>query len=237
MKQLDQPINQQDRTGERTRRSLLTNYALVATIAFVLFTAFAFRSPSLPGDVEMTRFIQSFRNPVLDQFMELVKYPGLYPQVIPLNTFVIVILYVFRCKWESITLLVTGPIIGIGGTLLRYGIDRPRPSPDLVWVAQEIERGHYGYPSGHALGFLAIFGFLWYLAFTLLKPSWHRTLLLIAYAALIALVGISRIYLGEHWASDVIAGYLAGSALLALTILFYRSARSVLYTRIARYLP
>ncbi len=195
------------------------------------------QNPVVGIDVEITRALQSLRNPTLDLFMYLLGYPGLYPQVIPLNAFIILILYLCRAKWESLTLLALGPIIGIVGTLLRYTIDRPRPSPDLVWVDQQIEHLHYSFPSGHVLGFVAIFGFLWYIGWTQVKPSWHRTALLIAYAALIALVAISRIYLGEHWASDVLGGFLTGSAFLASVILFYEWGRRHIYPRLAPHLP
>jgi membrane-associated phospholipid phosphatase len=69
---------------------------------------------------------------------------------------------------------------------------------------------------------LLFFGFLLFLAFTLLKSSWERTLLIIFFTGLIALVGISRIYEGEHWASDVLAAYLLGSLWLTLSIYGYR---------------
>lgn len=229
-----------DRTDEvhwQGRTRLLIDYVLVGTVLCLALTFIVGRTPYFPIDLEITRALQSLRSPVLDEFMILVGYPGLFPQVIPLNAFIILALYLCRLKWESITLMVMGPIVGIASTLLRYSIDRPRPTPNLVWVAQEIEKGHFSYPSGHALGFMAIFGFLWFLGYTLIKPSWQRTLLLIAYAALIAFVGIGRVYVGEHWASDVFGGYLIGSVYLALTIAFYEWGKRYLWPRIAPHLP
>lgn len=235
--QLESGTAHADEARWEWQRSLLVDYAIVATILFVVMTILAMHAPYFAIDLQISHALQSLRNPALDRFMELVGFPGLYPQVIALNTFIIVILYVLRLKWESLTLLVLGPIIGISGTLLRYTIDRPRPSPDLVWVAQEIEKGRYSFPSGHALGFMAIFGFLWFLAFTLLRPSWHRTVILVLYGLLIALVGFSRVYVGEHWASDVLAGYIVGSAYLAVTILFYKWGKRAFFKRIESHLP
>jgi undecaprenyl-diphosphatase len=70
--------------------------------------------------------------------------------------------------------------------------------------------------------YVGFFGFLWFLAYTLLKRSWIRTLILILLGTLITLVGISRIYLGQHWASDVLGAYLLGSLCLAFVLEFYR---------------
>ena len=79
-----------------------------------------------------------------------------------------------------------------------------------------------GFPSGHVLTTTAFCGFLAFLAFTLLKPSAGRTGLIVVLALLIALMGPSRIFLGQHWFSDVMGAYLFGSLWLALTTHFYR---------------
>ena len=80
----------------------------------------------------------------------------------------------------------------------------------------------YSFPSGHVLFFTTFFGFMLFLAYTLLKHSWWRTGLLILLVGMIALIGPSRIYVGQHWASDVIAAYLLGSVWLALSVVIYR---------------
>ena len=72
------------------------------------------------------------------------------------------------------------------------------------------------------LFFTAFFGFMMFLAYTLLKHSWWRTLLLVLLGAMVALIGLSRIYVGQHWASDVLAAYLLGSVWLAMSIFVYR---------------
>ena len=60
------------------------------------------------------------------------------------------------------------------------------------------------------------------MVYTLLKSSWWRVLLLILLAGMVALIGVSRIYSGQHWASDVLAAYVLGSVWLGLSIWFYR---------------
>jgi len=78
------------------------------------------------------------------------------------------------------------------------------------------------------LGFL---GFIGFLVFSLLKPSLKRSLLLVLFGGLILLIGVSRIYLGEHWASDVLGSYLLGSLTLVATIQFYRWGKTRFFVR------
>jgi undecaprenyl-diphosphatase len=72
---------------------------------------------------------------------------------------------------------------------------------------------------------MALYGFLFYLVYTLMRSSPLRSALLTLLGALIGLVGLSRVYLGAHWASDVFGGYCLGFFWLALTIYFYRSRK------------
>ncbi len=108
-----------------------------------------------------------------------------------------------------------GSFLGLGIKLI---VDRPRPSADLVNVISELK--DYSFPSGHVLYFTTFVGFLLFLSYTLLKNSWWRTTLLIILGSMVALIGLSRIYEGQHWASDVLAAYLLGSVWLTLLWFF-----------------
>jgi undecaprenyl-diphosphatase len=107
----------------------------------------------------------------------------------------------------------------LSNNLLKLIIARPRPSADLVDVITQVTG--YSFPSGHVMFYTAFFGFLFFLSYTLLKGSWKRSLLLLLFGGLIALVGPSRIYLGNHWASDVFAAYLVGSLILMGVVALY----------------
>lgn len=205
----------------RPAHLLAVLYVLLAIGIFLALIPWVHGHPYSAIDLSITRALQSLRNPLLDFLMETAGLPGLFPQVVALNVLIIVILFLCRLRWPALTLALCGPVVGLSSNWLRYMIDRPRPSSDLVWVAQQIENGHYSFPSGHVLGFTAIFGFLWYLGFRLARPSWTRTALLVAYGALIALVYVSRVYVGEHWATDVLGAFLVGSVYLVGIIAFY----------------
>jgi undecaprenyl-diphosphatase len=70
------------------------------------------------------------------------------------------------------------------------------------------------FPSGHTLHYTVFYGFLLFVVATNFKRSWPRAALLIIFALLILLVGPSRVYLGEHWPTDVLGGYLIGALCL-----------------------
>jgi membrane-associated phospholipid phosphatase len=108
-------------------------------------------------------------------------------------------------------------------------VHRPRPGADIVNVLQQLN--DFSFPSGHVLTYTAFFGFLFFLGYTLLKPSFARTVLLAILGSLVALIGISRIYVGDHWASDVIGAYLLGSLWLALSVYIYRWGKTRFFVR------
>jgi membrane-associated phospholipid phosphatase len=108
--------------------------------------------------------------------------------------------------------------------LLKLAIARPRPSSALVNVAGTF---HFdSFPSGHVVFFVEFFGFLLFLAYVLLKRGPLRYASLIVPGLLIALVGVSRVYLGAHWPSDVLGAYLAGGLWLMLMIEVYRRRKA-----------
>ena len=89
---------------------------------------------------------------------------------------------------------------------LKYGFQRARPIPFFGVVPNS-----YSFPSGHALFSFCLYVALAGIAVQRASSAWIRALVWISAAGLIALVGLSRIYLGMHYPSDVIGGYLAGA--------------------------
>jgi undecaprenyl-diphosphatase len=81
------------------------------------------------------------------------------------------------------------------------------------------------FPSGHTLFYVTSFGFLGYLAYAQLKPGRLRTALLWLTGLLILLVGPSRIWMGHHWASDVLASYALGLTYLVILVQLYGRRR------------
>lgn len=98
--------------------------------------------------------------------------------------------------------------------VLKLEFERPRPTPIPTLVPPQ----SWSFPSGHAMNSLAFYGFLAYLGWRLLRGRW-RWVCLAGAAALVILIGWSRMYLGVHYLTDVLAGYAAGFIWLDSVIL------------------
>ena len=80
-----------------------------------------------------------------------------------------------------------------------------------------------GFPSGHAFFAIMILGLLAYFAFITVKKRLPRVSLIVFLIALILLVGVAMVYMGSHWPSDILGGYLIGGVFLTALIWFHRS--------------
>jgi len=175
------------------------------------------------GDLRITRFIQRFDDPYFHWLMVAVSWPGYFGRQWVVALCVAALLLRCRHKVEAACLLVSLGSIWLLTNAIKIIVGRPRPSPDMVQVYYY--PGACSFPSGHVTSYMALYGFLFYLVYTLTRSSPLRPALLTLLGALIGLVGLSRVYLGAHWASDVFGGYCLGFIWLALTIYFYRRLR------------
>ena len=206
---------------KRQYRTYLFQVSLLATVgAFAVLSFMVATIPSFPIDLEITRALQSINSPIFATLMNLISWPGFSPQSFILSALIVVLIYTFGLRWEALTALIAALLPPILNIVVKELIRRPRPTMDLVHVFRVLES--YSFPSGHVMFYVGFFGFIWFLIYTLLKRSWIRTLLLIFFGSLIGLVGISRIYLGQHWASDVLGAYLLGGLVLVAIIQFYK---------------
>lgn len=206
---------------KRQYRRFLFQVSLFAAIgAFAVLTFMVKTIPSFPIDLELARALQSINSPIFADLMNLISWPGFSPQSFIMSALIVVIIYLFGLQWEAITALVAALLPPLTNAIVKDFIRRPRPPVDLVQVFRILDS--YSFPSGHVMFYVGFFGFLWFLVYTLLKHSLIRTLLLIFLGSLIGLVGISRIYLGQHWPSDVLGAYLLGSLTLVAILQFYR---------------
>jgi len=101
-----------------------------------------------------------------------------------------------------------------GNTGIKYLVHRTRPETLFV---QNMKIKSYSFPSGHAFGSMVIYGLLAYLAYTKLPQPWNAWAAIIL-ALLILLIGTSRVYLGAHFPSDVVIGWLLGGLCLFIII-------------------
>jgi membrane-associated phospholipid phosphatase len=201
----------------------LRKITIIALLAFGLVAGMVAGMAYVFGDLRITRFIQRFDYPYFHWLMVAVSWPGYFGRQWVVALCVAALLLRFRLKVEAACLLIGLGSIWLLTNAIKIIVGRPRPSPDMVEVyANSVT---WSFPSGHVTSYVALYGFLFYLVYTLMRLSSLRSALLIVLGALIGLVGLSRVYLGAHWASDVFGGYCLGFIWLALTIYFYRRLR------------
>lgn len=216
--------------GLRRYRTVLFQVVLISSFIVFLFLAFLARTtPFFPIDLQITRAIQSIDSPIFDGLMRLISWPGFSPNSLIITLLIALVLYLYGLHWEAVTALLASLLSGLTNQLVKILIQRPRPSGDSVDVFAVLDS--YSFPSGHVMFYTILFGFLWYLAYTLVKTSLLRGLLLVLLGSLILGVGASRIYLGQHWASDVLGAYLLGGLILAAIILLYQWGKTRFFVR------
>lgn len=214
-----------DRARTRSRGahwSLELPAVILMTVALAGLSLFVHFNPKPAFDVDATRFVEGIHNALFNLAMHFVGQPGYPPQVYVVVVLMVVILWAFKLKWEALMEVFATVGIGVVGLALKMAVDRPRPPAELLNGGTVLDNGAFSFTAGHVQSFMAILGFLWYLSYTLLpKNSWGRRIELTVYGLQIALIGISRVYLGEHWLTDVVGGYLLGAIWLWLTIRIY----------------
>jgi undecaprenyl-diphosphatase len=166
-------------------------------------------------DVSMTRTIQDLP----DWFRPLMNTATLLGEPVSVG---LVALFAGSIAWRqgqhrvSYAFIATVAASGFNGSL-KYFIHRTRP--DTLYVTH-MRFKTYSFPSGHSFGSLLIYGLLACLAFEHLDSPWNW-LVLGAAAIVILLIGMSRVYLGAHFPTDVIGGWLLASVFLVLIIKFF----------------
>lgn len=144
--------------------------------------------------------------------MLLITQLGSTVVIVGLNMFIIGVGYT-----SGNELLVTAGVVSLGTSIVGNGLKllwrRSRPVSDYV---ERMFFKSYSFPSGHSSGSMLLYGMLAYLMTgSTLPGKWIAVAVL---AMLPLLVGVSRVYLGAHYASDVLAGWLLGAAGLAVII-------------------
>ena len=160
-----------------------------------------------PGDKTITRKLQKQRNPFFRKLMIAISEPGFPKFGIPLTFSLAGIFWALRFRLEAIFILISSSS-NILNWMVKRLIRRPRPTEELVTVARVINEPSF--PSGHVMHYINWFGLLTYLLTANWRSGKLRNFLITLCITMIALIGPSRIYLGAHWPSDVMAGYVYG---------------------------
>jgi membrane-associated phospholipid phosphatase len=199
--------------------------AVVSTVVFLVLALAARGKSTLPLDFAISIALQRIDNPAFEAAMVLVSSFGNVPLNVLVLPAIVLGLWLAGSRREAL-FVIAAQGAALMTWLAKVAVARPRPGPDVVRVASALP--DYGYPSGHVASYISLFGFLFFLVYVHSSRSVWRIVALTGLGLLVGLVGVSRIYLGYHWASDVVGGYALGTAYLVVVIHLYRTLRTKL---------
>jgi membrane-associated phospholipid phosphatase len=218
----------------RGRRASWVAMLGVSGFAAIFGLVRARRSEAL--DIELMAAVQRLRHPVAETAMRAASWPGFPPQSRLITPAVLAGLLAARLRTEAL-----GLVVAWGTALVSMAtkavMRRPRPVANERLRVVAARLGGSSFPSGHVITYVGVYGFLAYLANTLVRPVAIRRALTAALLGLVALVGPSRVHQGHHWPTDVTASYLLGTAYLIATTSVYRRLKTARARRVGRHVP
>lgn len=199
----------------------------LATIQLSLFAPLAWwvhKHPVLSTDVTISHIVQKKRLTFLDALSKMLSVVGSPTTAHTSALLISLALWKIGRRLEALMTAGLSMVSLLVRRSIQQTVHRPRPSKLLVYV--DTQKKTPSFPSGHTTASTAIWGWLIVLIVLLLPENRLRKGVLAASPALvILLVGPSRIYLGEHWASDVLGGYLLGSTWIEVALSLYFKLR------------
>ena len=190
------------------------NILLISLIIFFIFITTLVISNKISFiDSSVYNFLISFKNDRLTNFFRFITK---FSNVAFLVIFVLIVLLILRNK-DAVFVIFNLIFLRLLNYVIKIIIKRDRPN-----ILRLIKIGEYSFPSGHAMISMGVYGYLIYLIYKKIKNPYIKYLGIIILSLLIILIGISRIYLGVHYFSDVVAGYTLS---LIYLIIFIRVRR------------
>jgi len=185
-----------------------------ALVLFVGIAEMVFRYNKSSFDLRAFKILAGSISDINTDVMQFFTFLGTHIFLIPANIILIAyFLFIKKHRWYSIKI----PVVALSSLVLMFSLKylfrRSRPLSPLL----EQARG-YSFPSGHALMSFTFYGLLIYLAWLNVKNVWFKWFIITALALLIFVIGLSRVYLRVHYASDVVAGYCVGCMWLLLSL-------------------
>lgn len=180
-------------------------------IFFVVLTILVVLGVTKGFDDSVYSLVRSLESGFFDKYFLTVTKLGNESVVIILAF----IIFLLVRRNDKLLVLLTCLLSVISNQLIKHIIMRDRPS-----VYRMIKQGGFSYPSGHSMIAVALYGILIYLVFKYIKNKYLKYGLSTLLVLLILSIGISRIYVGVHFASDVVGGFSLAIAEMVLIVSF-----------------
>lgn len=216
-------------TNRPTIRAIVIAEMIIGFIAsglsFVLFLEIAqdvLGKELLHIDVALSQYVYSFRTPELTKTMKFVSFLG--EGFIWMGFIGLLMYFIWRNYKREAWLLSWTVLMGYAlNHFIKFVLKVPRPTIDPIYVVK-----FYSFPSGHSMNSFIFYASLVYFFHLFTRNKILSALLTCGVVVLVCLIGLSRVYLGVHYPSDVIAGGIAGFCwfvtvmLIDKTIVYFR---------------
>lgn len=202
---------------KRIKEVFIKNYKwIICFICLILFLALAedvFNNEIMNGDVIGYKIISTYL--IRDSLTPIFKIITWFGSATCLILLALILFFTIKNKKVGLLISTNLIIITILNQALKIIVQRPRPTEYRI-----INETGYSFPSGHSMVSMAFYGFLIYLIYKNIKNKYLKISLIVILSLLIVMIGISRIYLGVHYTSDVCAGFLVSLSYLIIYINF-----------------
>ena len=189
-------------------------WMLLAAVTLAL-TVGAHLTARYPGDARLTQGIQSLDVPVLGGILHLENTIGSPWPAVTIIGMLTIVLFLIRHPALAVLFAGTNALRGVG-SVVKDLVVRPRPAMPLVHVTEHASGTSF--PSGHVFSAVLLYGMLAVLVEMVPLPRPLRRFLQAACLLVVLLMGPARVYVGAHWPSDVLGGYLWGTLLLLMVL-------------------
>ena len=183
----------------------------ICLIGFLALAEDVFNKEIMKGDIIGYKIVSTFL--ISDFATPIAKFITNFGGAIFLIILTILLLVVLKNKKVGLSICTNLVVVTILNQLLKRLLQRPRPTEFRI-----IEENGYSFPSGHSMVSMAFYGYLIYLIYRFVKNKYLKWISIVLLSLLICLIGISRIYLGVHYTSDVLGGFLISIFYLVIYI-------------------
>ena len=183
----------------------------ICLIGFLAIAEDVFNKEIMSGDIIGYKLVSTF---LISNFATpIAKFITNFGGAIFLISLTIVLLVLIKNKKIGISIFSNLVIVTILNQLLKAILQRPRPTEYRI-----VEETGYSFPSGHSMVSMAFYGYLIYLIYKYVKNKYIKWISIVLLSILVCSIGISRIYLGVHYTSDVLGGFLISMSYLVIYI-------------------
>jgi len=183
----------------------------ICLIGFFAIAEDVFNKEIMQGDIIGYKLISTFL--ISDFATPIAKFITNFGGAIFIIALMITLFILIKDKKIGLSIFLNLVIATTLNQLLKRILQRPRPTEYRI-----IEETGYSFPSGHSMVSMAFYGYLIYLIYKYVENKYIKWTLIVLLSILICFIGISRIYLGVHYTSDVLGGFLASISYLVIYI-------------------